>query len=486
MNPRKDHQPIEEPVPGWRTRASARMPAQPSVIEVADPATGGVLATVSGGGRTEAVHAVDAAADALPQWSSRRPPERAHALRQAADALRLAVEELAPLITLETGKRLAESRAEVGLSADFLEWFADAAATSASREWNVRPGITHHVDEQPLGVVAVLTPWNFPLSIPVRKLAAALAAGCTTVFKPSEVAPLSGLRLAEILEAVVPPGTVETVAGPAAEIADTWIADRRVRGLTFTGSTRVGQIIAAQGAGRFLRTVLELGGSAPFIVLPDADLAAAAECLMVAKFRNNGQSCIAANTAWVPRDRMDEFVAYLTGAIEALVVGDPLDERTGLGPTCLPSDPARLAGLAEDARGSGAKIISPGGPRDHDGGFFAEPVVCVEPGDARVMREEIFGPVLPVASYDDLDAVIGRANDSPLGLAGYVCGTDVAAARQVASRLDVGIVGINTAAANTPQIPFAPRRDSGLGTEGSRAGLEEFVARQSVAVAPPG
>lgn len=489
MNAAKTHEPLGAPVTGWRTGGAARMPDRPSTVEVTDPATGGVLACVLGGGRKEADHAVGAAADALPAWSSRTAGVRARALREAAGALRQRCEDLAPIITLETGKRLAESRAEVALSADFLDWFADAAATSASGRWQVRPGVSHHVEAQPLGVVAVLTPWNFPLSIPARKLGAALAAGCTAVFKPSEVAPLSGLRLAEILDEALPPGTVETVVGPAGDIVGRWLADTRVRGVTFTGSTRVGRIIASQCAGRFLRSVLELGGCAPFVVLPDADTGATVDCLMIAKFRNNGQSCIAANTAWVPRGRLDEFAGRLAESVSSLSVGDPLDESTDLGPVCLPSDPGRLAALTEDARLSGASVVVPGGARARafGGGFYADPVVCVGPGEeARVVSEEIFGPVLAVAAYDDLEDVLARTSRSPLGLAGYVCGTDLAIAEQVARRLDVGIVGVNTGAPNTPQIPFAPRRDSGLGVEGGRGGLEEFVAYQSLAVASPG
>lgn len=494
MNIPKSHLPFDSQVPGWRSGGGPAEPAEPIALEVTDPTTGTFLASVLGGGVAEARHAVGGASAALATWSNYSTVVRAHALREAAASLRSATEDLATLISLETGKRLAESRAEVGLSAEFFEWFADVAATARSQAWHVRPGVTHHVETQPLGVVAVLTPWNFPLSIPARKLAAALAAGCTALFKPSEVAPLSGLRLAEILEGVLPPGVVETLVGPADAIAGTWLEDSRVRGLTFTGSTRVGRVLASQVADKFVRSVFELGGCAPFVVLGDADLTAAVNCLAVAKFRNNGQSCIAANTAWVPRRLLDQFVGAFAEVASSLAVGDPLDEGIGLGPTCMPSDPDRLASLVEDAQQHGAMVVVPrvrresnyGKPVDsvgRDAGFFVEPVICVCPDQsARVCSEEIFGPVLAVVCYDEVEEVIAATNRSPFGLAGYVCGRDETAAQRIARRLDVGIAGVNTGAPNTPQIPFAPRRDSGLGVEGGWGGFEEFVAYQSVAV----
>lgn len=488
-----NHERLAETVVGWRSEGQPRDPGRPAMFDVMDPTTGSALVSIAAAGRPEAERSVDVAACTAATWSSFSAQSRSRCLRDVANRLRSAVDDIALLITLETGKRLVESRAEVGLSADFFEWFADAAATTSSEVWEVRSGITHYVTAQPVGVVAVLTPWNFPVSIPARKLAPALAAGCTIVFKPSEVAPLSGLRLSEILDEVLPPGVVETVVGDAKEVTDAWITDRRVRALTFTGSTRVGRLLAAKGAGRFVRSVLELGGSAPFMVLEDADIAAAADCLAIAKFRNNGQSCIAANTAWVPRHHCEEFLERFIRTVSALEVGDPLDEETGLGPTCMPTDPGRLAELVEDASRSGAQVIQSG--RRHDGGepsqrdrarpngFFTDPVVCVEPAEgARVRSEEIFGPVMPIVGYDDIDGAIEGANRSTLALAGYVCGRNEQAARAVASRLDVGIVGVNTATPNTPQIPFAPRRDSGLGVEGGRGGLAEFLAYQSVAV----
>ncbi|HET9075726.1 MAG TPA: aldehyde dehydrogenase family protein [Acidimicrobiales bacterium] len=480
MSTADGHEKIGEPVPGVRSGGAERPGDQP--VQVTDPTTGSVFATVLGGGKREAQRAVDAASAALPQWAATPPARRAAALQQVASALRQEVDDLARLVTMETGKRIAEARAEVGFSADFFDWFAAAGSALAGEVCSARPGTTHYVARQPVGVVAVLTPWNFPLSIPARKLAAAMAAGCTTLFKPSDEAPVSGLRLAELIEQVVPPGVVETVVGPPDDVAAVWLADRRVRGVTFTGSTRVGALVASQVAGRFARTVLELGGASPFLVLPDADLDVAVEALTVAKFRNNGQSCIAANTAWIPTALLPEVVDRLEAACATMAVGDPLDEPTGLGPTCTPRDPARLGELVDDAKQHGARIVSGDRP-GHLDGFFVPPTLCVTPDPgARVLDEEIFGPVLPVVGYDDLEDALVRINRSPYGLAGYVCGSDVEAARRVAARLDVGLVGVNTGAPNTPQVPFAPRNDSGLGVEGAAAGLEQFLIYQTVAV----
>lgn len=482
MNEAKGHQAMDEPVSGVRSRGAVAWPDEPVRVEVTDPTTGTVTATVLGGGKKEAAGAVDAASAALPLWAATPPAGRAAALQQVAAALRDDTEELARLVTVETGKRIAEARAEVGFSADFFDWFAATAASLNGEVWNSRPGATHYVAAQPVGVTAVLTPWNFPLSIPARKLAPALAAGCSAVFKPSEEAPLSGLRLAALIEEAVPAGVVETVVGPAEDVASVWLNDRRVRAVTFTGSTRVGRLVASQVAGRFVRTVLELGGAAPFVVLDGADLDAAVEVLTMAKFRNNGQSCIAANTAWVPRRLLGELSDRLEAACASVVVGDPLEEPTGLGPTCLRADPPRLAELADDARREGARVVV-AGETAATGGFFVAPTLCLDPQPgARVLREEIFGPLLPVIPYDDLDGAIERVNGSNYGLAGYVFGPDRDAARAVAARLDVGLAGVNTGSPNTPQVPFAPRRDSGIGVEGGHAGMEQFLTFQTVAV----
>jgi len=477
------HQPIDAPVIGVRSAARPAAPLEAWPLEVIDPATGEPLANVTGGGPADARRAVEAAAQALPEWAATPGTDRARALRQIAAELRADADELARLITLETGKRLAEGRAEVELSAAFFEWYADVAATTRAERWSVRRGIEHRVSGQPVGVVAVVTPWNFPLSIPARKIAPLAAAGCTAVFKPADAAPLSGLRLAEIVERAMPTGGIETVVGPAAEVVAAWLSDRRVGAVTFTGSTRIGRIVARDAGEHLCRAVLELGGNAPAIVLDDADIDDAAACLAVAKYRNNGQSCIAANKAFVPRHLVADFLDRFGALSKELVVGDPLEPETGLGPVCLPSDPPRLARLAAEAAGSAT--LYTGQPPETVGskGFWVAPTWWVqEDPDAGFLAEELFGPLLPIVPYDDLDDVLERSRRSAVGLAGYVLGTDIERAASVADALDVGIVGVNTGAPNTPQIPFAPRRDSGLGVEGGYAGLEPFVAWHTVAV----
>ncbi|TQL66395.1 succinate-semialdehyde dehydrogenase/glutarate-semialdehyde dehydrogenase [Nocardioides albertanoniae] len=474
---------MTDPVPlihGARLDQEAVEPEHGRPHELIDPATGAAWATLTYGGEPEARRAVDSAAAALTPWAQVSGPGRAAVLRAVAAELRTeaVIDEFARLITRETGKRIAEARGEVGLSATFFEWFADTVSGRASQVWSHVPGLRHEVSSRALGVVAVLTPWNFPASIPARKIAPALAAGCTVVFKPSEVAPASGLYLAEIIDRHVPRGTVSTVVGEPAAISDIWLADRRVRGLTFTGSTRVGRILAAATAPRFTRSVLELGGNAPFVVLDDADLDDAVEVLMVAKYRNNGQSCIAANQVWAPARLADDLADRFRRSSEKLVIGDPTDESTTLGPLALASDPERIGVLIDSAGGDTWRTDVALPPAGH----FIRPAVSVRPArDSALVTEEIFGPAVSVLGYDSLDEVLESVADGPYGLGGYVVGPQQRAT-EVARKLDVGIVGVNTGSPNTPQVPFAGLKDSGLGVEGSHLGLEAFLAPQTVAV----
>ncbi|MEO3755444.1 aldehyde dehydrogenase family protein [Streptomyces sp. B6B3] len=469
-----------QPLIGARIGREPVAPEHPTRHELVDPATGAAWASVWYGGEPEARRALDSGARAQPDWAALTAGRRAAALRAVAADLRedRPAGELAGLITRETGKRIAESRAEVALSAAFFEWFADVVSGRAGQVWDHVPGLRHEVGDRALGVVAVLTPWNFPVSIPARKIAPALAAGCSVLFKPSEVAPASGLYLAEVVDRHLPNGVVSTVVGEPAVISDVWLADRRVRGLTFTGSTRVGRLLATAVAPRFTRAVLELGGNAPFVVLDDADLDLAVDVLMVAKYRNNGQSCIAANQVWAPRALADEFAARFGRASNRLVLGDPADEATTLGPLALPSDPARVDGLV-DSSGGEVWRADTAVPR---AGHFARPAVSVRPGrDSAFVREEIFGPAVSVLEYDAIEEVLEAVASSPYGLGGYVVGAPRRAA-DVARALDVGIVGVNTGSPNTPQVPFAGLKDSGIGVEGAQLGLDMFLTRQTVAV----
>lgn len=449
---------------------------------VRNPADGLIWTHVSTGGSQDARDAADAAARALPPWSGATVSERARALRDVADRLdeAAASNEWPALITRETGKRLVEARAELAFSAVYFRTFADLAELQL-RQPTMAPGPSHTVEARALGVVAVLTPWNFPVSIPARKIAPALAAGCTVLFKPSEIAPLSAMVLATLVNQHVPAGVLNTVLGEPHEVSDLWLAHEAVHGVSFTGSTRVGRLVAATAAPRFLRTVLELGGCAPFIVMPDADVELAVQTLLVAKYRNNGQSCIAANQVLVAREVATSFVDAFVAASERLVVGDPMVDTSDIGPLAPPGDPARLASVVDDAVRAGAKV---GGARAQvpvDGHWFPPTVLVDVPTSARASCEEVFGPVASISVYDDLERAISAHRSTGYGLAGYVCGTDLDAARAVASRLRAGIVGVNTGAPNHPAAPFGGVGLSGVGYEGGLPGLEAFQAYRTTA-----
>ena len=469
---------------GVRVRGFVVDPIDPWPVVDLDPTSGLPLAEIRGGGKHDAAEAMAAATEALVDWGESPPKQRSDGLRRIATNLREKIthEALASLVARETGKRIAEARAEVGLSAAFFDWFADAIASRRAEVWEVVPGIRHEVSWRPLGVVAAITPWNFPVSIPARKISAAVAAGCTVVFRPSEIAPLASLRLAEIMDEHLPAGVVNTVIGPSRAIAEAWLSDPRLSGLTFTGSTPVGQALAERALARMTRCVLELGGKAPFVVLDDVDIGRAAAFLASAKYRNNGQSCIAADQVWVPRVALEAFTESFVEISECLILGDPLDESTSLGPLAKSTDPERIGDLLTDAESHGSEVVRTS-VRVPQAGHFVAPAICLNPRpDARIAVEEIFGPVLTMQGYDDIEDVIKAIDASPHGLGGYVAGRDLYRAAAIGRRLSVGIVGINSATPNTPQIPFAGMRLSGLGVEGSELGLEAFMSPHSIAV----
>jgi succinate-semialdehyde dehydrogenase / glutarate-semialdehyde dehydrogenase len=454
---------------------------EPWPVTTIEPASETELARLVGGGARDAALAVESAHAALPAWQDSSPAERARCLRKVADDLRSAPGELAEALARDTGKRHAEATAEIMFSAAFFEWFADSITNRANTVWEVVPGVRHEVRERPIGVVAAISTWNFPASIPARKIAAAIAAGCTVVFLPSEVAPLASLLVAEIIDRNVPPGVVNTVLGPAPLIARTWLTDPRVRALTFTGSISVGQRLAGLASQRFVRCVLELGGKAPFVVLEDADIKSASNFLLAAKFRNNGQSCIAADQVWVPRHRMHDFVEVFSEMSSSLILGDPMSETTTLGPLARSSDVRRIQALLDDAAASGSTVIRPP-TRVPEVGYFLAPAICVDPpSTTAIVKEEIFGPALCIRRYDEIGEVIRSVRSDEHGLAAYVACKDTGAGAEVACALDVGLVGINTATPNTPQIPFAGQKMSGVGAEGGHLGWRAFCAQQSIA-----
>ncbi|MEU2611018.1 aldehyde dehydrogenase family protein [Micromonospora sp. NPDC007271] len=461
-------------------------PGGGSPLAVVDPSTAAAFTEVGTGGRADATDALAAATSALPAWAATPVPARVAALRAIADDVEAlaARPEWAALITRESGKRLAESTAELGLTVTYFRVMADLAERQGEQRLSVVPGHEHRVTARPVGVAVVLTPWNFPVSIPARKIAPALAAGCPVLFKPSELAPLSSLVLAALCERHLPEGVLNTVLGAPADVVEPWLSAPAVRAVSFTGSTRVGRLVAAQAAPRFLRTVMELGGCAPFIVLPDADPLAAAQTLLVAKYRNNGQSCIAANQILVAREVAADFTEAFTAATRALRVGAPTDPATDVGPLAPAGDPARMADLVGEAVARGARAVTPDVPVPAAGHYATPTVLLDAPVDCRAMTGEIFGPVAPVHVYDRLDEALALHHATGYGLAGYVCGTDLDAARAVAGRLHAGIVGINTGTPNTPWVPFGGLADSGIGYEGGQPGLEAFQTFLSVASRP--
>lgn len=468
---------MTDSVAGCRVAGEARH--GPGRLAVTEPASGQTLAVVTAGDGNDVEAAVTVTVATGPEWSSVDIKQRGAALRGIARDLRAEVDPLARLVTRETGKRIAESRAEVGFSADFFDWYADLGHVLVDdhRRHEQRRFV---VGRRPLGAVGVLSPWNFPLSIPARKIAPALTAGCTVAFKPSELAPLSGLKLAEIIDRWVPAGVVNTVVGEA-EVSAALVADPRLRGVSFTGSTRVGALVAAACAPRFTRLVLELGGRAPFIVLDDAGLDDAVEALLVAKYRNNGASCIAANDVFVHESLYEDFVACFVERSLRLRVGDPLEEATDLGPVIAPEAAERLAALARSATAQGLTTWQ--GADVPDSGSFVPPVVVAEPDHDGPWATEIFGPITPVRRFADESALLALVNDWPQGLGGYVCSASSERALQLAEQLEVGIVGINNGAPNTVEVPFGGFKTSGIAREGGVAGLDPFLEYQTMSIA---
>lgn len=466
----------EESVPG--VRIGGKVSAGRNVFEVVCPATGESLGRVHGGGSAEVGTAVNVARVALDPWQALSRAERAGVLRAIAEGLVAEPDDgLATVITRETGKRLAEARGEVLFSAAYFDWFAKIAETEQESVFDV-PERHCLIRRRPLGVVGVITPWNFPVSLPARKLAAALAAGCTTVFKPSEFSPLSGLRFAEILEKYLPPGVCNTVAGDGEVVSNALVDHIEVAAVTFTGSTRVGALLAARCGGTLTRITLELGGKAPFIVCGNVDVAKAVDTLMVAKYRNNGASCIAANNVFVHQDVYNDFVEAYKDRSLALIVGDPMDDQVELGPVINGAHVLRLAGLVDDARAHGAVIAQAALAVSQ--GFFVPPTLVELTDGCRMWDEEIFGPVTAIRAYEDEAAVIREINSWPFGLGGYVCSADSEHASKIAGQLAIGIVGVNNATPNTPEVPFGGFKGSGIGREGGIQGFEEFIGWQTV------
>jgi succinate-semialdehyde dehydrogenase/glutarate-semialdehyde dehydrogenase len=455
---------------------------------VRNPATGGLLAEVANGGAEDAARAVAAAERAFPAWRARTAKERAALLRRWFELVMAAQEDLARLMTAEQGKPLTESRGEVAYGASFLEWFAEEAkrvygdtvpATATDRRILVL--------KEPVGVCAAITPWNFPNAMITRKVAPALAAGCTVVIKPAEQTPLSALALAELAQrAGFPPGVINILPSDAASsiaVGRVWCDSPVVRKLSFTGSTEVGRILMAQSAPTLKKLSMELGGNAPFIVFEDADLDAAVEGAVVSKYRNAGQTCVCTNRFYAHEAIYEDFVTRLAAKVRTLVVGPGDAPGVQQGPLIDAQALAKVEAHVADAVALGARVLT-GGSRDARGGTFYTPTVLADMNSRmRVAREETFGPVAPVFRFSSEDEVVAAANATEYGLAAYFYARDVGRVLRVAERLEYGMVGINTGLISTEVAPFGGVKQSGFGREGSSYGMDDYLSLKYVCVA---
>ena len=444
---------------------------------VFDPATGQQLARVTSLGEGEARLGVDAAVKAFPVWRKKLPQERAAILRRWFELITASREDLALLMTLEQGKPLAEARGEIDYGASFIEWYAEEARrlngeTIASH----LPNTEMLVHREAIGVVALITPWNFPNAMITRKAAAAIGAGCPVVVHPSSETPLSALALAELAErAGMPAGVFNVLTGKAAPIVDVLCRDERVRALSFTGSTEIGKLIATKCANTMKRLVMELGGHAPLIIFDDANVDRAVDVAMAAKFATSGQDCLAANRIYVQRGILTQFTEAFASRIAALKVGNGLDPASDIGPLMHSRAVDKVDEHVREAKQRGGKLLI-GGNRLEENTLFFEPTLLVDvPDDAAIMREETFGPVAAVTVFDDEDDVIARANATQYGLVAYVVTANGARQLRMGRALEYGMVAINRAKITGAPIPFGGWKQSGLGREGAHQGIEAFT-----------
>ncbi|MER8656085.1 NAD-dependent succinate-semialdehyde dehydrogenase [Mesorhizobium sp. M0847] len=446
-------------------------------FEVTDPATGATVAFVAALDAQQTTRAIGAAARAFPTWRSLLPQERSRILRKWFELIIGAKDDLALLMTLEQGKPLQESLGEIDYAASFVEWYAEEAKRlNAESVTSHLPNAEMMVRREPLGVVGVVTPWNFPAAMLTRKAAAALAAGCTIVAHPSSETPLSALALAELGErAGIPAGVFNVITGKAAIIVGRMCEDPRVRAISFTGSTEIGRLIAAQSAPTMKRLVMELGGHAPLIVFADTDLDKAVSIAIDAKFATSGQDCLAANRIYVQRPIYDRFCAAFARPIEALRTGNGLGDKIDIGPLMHERAVTKVEEQVADAVAHGARCLT-GGKRHQAGPLFYQPTLLADvPDEALIMREETFGPVAAVTPFDSEDEVIARANATEYGLVAYVVTENGARQQRLGRALDYGMVAINRVKITGAPIPFGGVKQSGIGREGSRHGLEAFA-----------
>jgi len=455
-----------------------------ATIPVDDPATGDVIGTVPKLGRAETRDAIDAAAAAFPAWRARTAKERAVILRKWFDLVMSNQEDLARLMTLEQGKPLTESRGEVAYGASFIEWFAEEGKRtygdtipSHARDKRIV------VIKEPVGVVGCITPWNFPIAMITRKVGPALAAGCTVVAKPASQTPFSAFALAALAEqAGVPAGVLNLITGSATEIGAELTSNPIVRKISFTGSTEIGRVLMAQSAPTIKKLSLELGGNAPFIVFDDADLDAAVDGAIVSKYRNTGQTCVCANRILVQASVYDDFAERFGRAVDKLKVGPGLEDGVTQGPLIDDAAVAKVEAHITDALSKGAKVARGGSRQQPSGRFFQPTVLTGVTPDMAVAREETFGPLAPLFKFNTEADAIALANDTEFGLAAYFYGRDIGRIWRVAEALEYGIVGVNTGLISTEVAPFGGMKQSGIGREGSKYGIEDYLETKYLCV----
>ncbi|AXT86326.1 NAD-dependent succinate-semialdehyde dehydrogenase [Aeromicrobium sp. A1-2] len=460
------------------------LPGSAGEFDVENPADRTVIARVANGDAADATAAVDAAATALPAWRALPPRQRSEMLRRTYELMVRDTDSLAELISAENGKSLSDARGEVTYAAEFFRWFAEEGVRTGG-DYGASPagGTRTVVSHKPVGVAALVTPWNFPAAMATRKIAPALAAGCTVVLKPASETPLTTFAITRLLtEAGVPAGVVNIVpTKDAGGIVTTWLEDPRVRKISFTGSTRIGQVLLKQAADRVVNSSMELGGNAPLIVTEDANIDAAVAGAMIAKFRGGGQACTAANRLYVHADVAEEFTAKFGSAVEKLVVGRSSD-GADIGPLISAKAVGDVTALVASAVEAGATISHRGEVPDDKGFWFAPTVLSDVPADAEIVRQEIFGPVAPIVTWTTDSEVIALANESEMGLAAYVFAGELQRAMRLGEAIDAGMVGINRGLVSDPSAPFGGMKQSGLGREGARAGLEEFLETQYLSI----
>ncbi|MFS3929181.1 NAD-dependent succinate-semialdehyde dehydrogenase [Priestia flexa] len=447
-------------------------------FDVVNPSTNEVVASVAKGGAKEAKLAADAAYEAFVAWSKKTAEERGKLLMKWHQLIEKYTDELAETMTIEQGKPLKEAKGEIGYANGFVSWYAEEGKRIYGETIPASaPNKRLFVHKQPVGVIAAITPWNFPAAMITRKIAPALAAGCTAVIKPAEQTPLTALRLAELAaEAGIPKGVINVVAGDAKSIGEAWMEDGRVRKLSFTGSTAVGKLLMKGAADTMKKVSLELGGHAPFIITESADLDKAVTNAIASKFRNAGQTCVCTNRIYVHETVAEEFTKQFAQAVSQLKIGDGLEEGTDIGPLIDEKALEKVQKQLNDAVEKGGDVVTGGSVLTKGSGLFVEPTVVKGATDEMLcMYEETFGPIAPIATYRDEAEVIRRANNSPFGLAAYVFTENISEAIRIAEALEYGIVGLNDGLPSTPQAPFGGFKESGLGREGSHFGIEEYL-----------